>query len=78
MKKAKSAAACIMGLGFGLSLAFAQNEFEKGRMIEKVVCRESPAHSYALYLPAAFDPAKTWPVLFLFDPSAKAPAAIMN
>jgi len=70
------AAACLLGTVLGLMPAFGGDEFEKGRMIEKVVCRDSPAHSYALYLPAVFDPAKSWPILFLFDPSAMAPAAI--
>jgi len=58
--------ACLLPL----RLAPAQ-EFEKGKLVEKVVCLEEPVQSYALYLPSAFDPARKWPILFLFDPGAR-------
>jgi tetratricopeptide (TPR) repeat protein len=32
--------------------------------------------SYALYLPSSFDPARSWPVLFLFDPGARGRLAV--
>ncbi len=47
-----------------------------GRVVEKVACLADPARTYALYLPSAFDPRKTWPVLILFDPAARGPVAI--
>jgi len=53
-----------------LGSAQAQN-FEKGKLIEKVVCQGDSGQSYALYLPSAFDPGKKWPILFLFDPGAR-------
>jgi dienelactone hydrolase len=36
-----------------------------------VRCREDNAQSYALYLPAGYDPARTWPILYCFDPGAR-------
>ena len=51
-------------------------EFEKGKLVESVVCLGEPSQSYALYLPSAFDPARKWPILFLFDPGARGPAAV--
>jgi tetratricopeptide (TPR) repeat protein len=55
---------------------FPAQEFEKGKLIEKVVCQTDPAQSYALYLPSAFHPGKKWPILFLFDPGARGAAAV--
>lgn len=46
-------------------------EFEKGKLVKKVICLEEPVQSYALYLPSAFDPGRKWPILFLFDPGAR-------
>ena len=38
-----------------------------GRMVEKVICRDSPTKSYALYLPSAYTQDRAWPVLYVFD-----------
>jgi predicted esterase len=46
-------------------------EFEKGRVIDKVVCARNPEFSYALYLPARYSSEKKWPVIFCFDPRAQ-------
>lgn len=51
--------------------AAAQVDFKKGEIIPKVVCRDQPAQSYALYLPLEYTPEKQWPVLFAFDPGAR-------
>jgi len=48
----------------------------KGRVVETVACPGEPGQSYALYLPSSFEPGKKWPVLFLFDPGARGPAAV--
>jgi hypothetical protein len=42
-------------------------ELSKGKAIEKVDCSGAPGFSYALHLPSAYAPQKTWPVLFIFD-----------
>ena len=41
-------------------------------MTEKVVCREPPAQSYALYLPPAYTADKRWPILYLLDARGRA------
>lgn len=46
-------------------------ELEKGKILEKVVCKEDPEKSYALYLPSAYSPDKEWPVLYAMDPGAR-------
>jgi predicted esterase len=51
-------------------------DFEKGKLIERVVCQGDSGQSYALYLPSAFDPGKKWPILFLFDPAARGAAGV--
>jgi predicted esterase len=43
-----------------------------GQVTEKIVCRETPAQSYALYLPSAYTPSRPWPVLYLLDARANA------
>lgn len=47
-----------------------------GRVVDRVACLADPGRSYALFLPAAFDPHKNWPVLVLFDPGARGPVAV--
>ena len=39
-----------------------------GRFTPRVVCIASPDHSYAAYLPAAFESTRPWPILLCFDP----------
>ena len=51
-------------------------EFEKGKLIEKVSCRGSADQSYALYLPSDFVPTVKRPVLYLFDPGARGAIAV--
>ena len=43
---------------------------ERGQVIGRVVTLANPAQSYALYLPKAYDPAKSWPIIIAFDPGA--------
>jgi dienelactone hydrolase len=38
---------------------------------ERITCQRDASQSYALFLPAAYDPARPWPVLFCFDPRAR-------
>ncbi|HYN85061.1 MAG TPA: tetratricopeptide repeat protein [Pyrinomonadaceae bacterium] len=43
----------------------------RGEVVAKVVAASDPSHSYALYLPASYTPAKKWPILYAFDPVAR-------
>jgi predicted esterase len=54
-----------------LRVQSAKEEFARGLVVEKVVCRADPAQSYAVYLPSTYDPARKWPVLYAFDPGAR-------
>src|ERR1043165_9117236 len=42
-----------------------------GRVLEKVPVGRDATQSYALYLPAAYTPARKYPVLYFFDPGAR-------
>ncbi|HEX5707388.1 MAG TPA: tetratricopeptide repeat protein [Pyrinomonadaceae bacterium] len=46
-------------------------ELPKGAVVARVVAASDPAHSYALYLPSSYTPAKKWPILYAFDPVAR-------
>jgi hypothetical protein len=46
-----------------------------GRLVERIACAASPAHTYTLFLPANYTPERAWPVLFVFDPRGRATAA---
>jgi predicted esterase len=63
-------------MGMLLPGAALAQEFEKGKLVEKVVCLEDSGQSYALYLPSAFDRGRKWPILFLFDPGARGSAGV--
>lgn len=43
------------------------NGLPKGQIIERVVCQNDPAQSYALYLPSTYTHDKEWPILYCFD-----------
>ena len=46
----------------------------RGRVVERVAA--DSAHSYALYLPAAWTAARRWPLLVLLDPGGRAVLAL--
>ncbi len=43
----------------------------KDHIADTVRCRDEKSQSYALYLPAEYDSKKIWPVILVFDPSAR-------
>lgn len=47
-----------------------QQKLPSGEIVESVVCGNDPAQSYALYLPSNYTSAKTWPIIYAFDPLA--------
>ena len=42
-----------------------------GQVIESISCEGDPTQSYSLYLPAAYTPARKWPIIYAFDPEAR-------
>jgi tetratricopeptide (TPR) repeat protein len=50
----------------------AQHEdFPRGQIIEKVICKQDATQSYALYLPSTYTASKKWPIIYCFDPRAR-------
>ncbi|SRR5581483_1104243 len=49
----------------------APDAYERGRIVDRLATQRDPAVTYAYYLPAAYDPAKKWPVLYVFDPAKR-------
>jgi pimeloyl-ACP methyl ester carboxylesterase len=66
----------IFNLFFFL-LAFTSQSFlysqasGKDQVTDTVRCRDATEQSYALYRPAQYDNKKSWPVILIFDPSAR-------
>jgi pimeloyl-ACP methyl ester carboxylesterase len=52
------------------SFLFAQ-ESATDQVTDTVRCRDVTPQSYALYLPVQYDSKKSWPVILIFDPSAR-------
>ena len=50
--------------------------FPTGKVIEKVHCDADTTNSYALYLPARYDTAKSFPVIVFFDAEARGVLAV--
>lgn len=51
-------------------------DMQPGRIIERVVCKNAPNQSYALYLPSTYSPSRKWPLLAAFDPGARGNAPV--
>ena len=55
-----------------LLLACAALAQQPGVITEKIACARHPEQSYALYLPANYQPDRLWPIVFCFEPGARA------
>jgi pimeloyl-ACP methyl ester carboxylesterase len=66
----------LSGLFF-LIQAFASQSFlfpqahVSDQITDTIKCRDAIGQSYALYLPAQYDTKRSWPVILIFDPSAR-------
>ncbi len=49
-----------------------QQEFAKGVVIERVVTVADASQSYSLFLPPNYSPDKRWPIIYAFEPLARA------
>lgn len=69
-------AAWLAALGTGLDAQVPRSDelgqVPVGRVVEQVRSASSPGHSWALYVPSSYDPARRWPVLFAMDPRGQA------
>jgi predicted esterase len=60
----------------GLSLPAHPQTPAPGAVHASVTVAADPTNSYALYLPAAYSPAKRWPLLLVFDPFARGEVSV--
>ncbi len=51
-------------------------KLEPGKIIDTVVCIESPDQSYAVYIPSYYSTDTSWPIIYLFDPAARGKLAV--
>ncbi len=58
----------------------AQEKLEAGKITEHVTCIRNSEQSYAAFLPSTYSEARSWPVVFAFDPGArgKIPVELMK
>jgi predicted esterase len=49
----------------------ADEALQPGVVLPKVVTRKQAEQSYALYLPSTYSAAKSWPIVYAFDPGAR-------
>jgi len=62
---------CLALLWISADLFCAEPDLPRGRIIERVSCREHASQTYSLYLPSAYTPDRKWPVLCALDPGAR-------
>ena len=61
----------VVGLWTIALSAWGAENLEKGRVIDRVVCRGNSEQSYALYLPPTYSPDRPSPILYCLDPGAR-------
>ncbi|HZQ68267.1 MAG TPA: hypothetical protein VFA68_07090 [Terriglobales bacterium] len=59
---------CLLAVG---SSGQTSPSLARGQIIESVSTIQDANQSYALYLPAGYTPARTWPIIYAFDPLAR-------
>lgn len=58
--------------GAGSNAPVPADTFPPGEVVDSIASISDPSQSYALYLPSAYDPGRTWPVMYLMDPRGRA------
>jgi predicted esterase len=56
------------------------SDSQNGKILDTVRCINKAGQSYALYVPVHYSPEKLWPIVYVFDPSArgKIPVELMK
>jgi predicted esterase len=75
MRRGLAAASLSAWLG-AVPLRGAVEELPRGKVIERVACTSDASQTYALFLPSAYAANRTWPILYVFDPSARGLRAV--
>ncbi len=65
-----------MVAALGSALTQSAQPLTPGKVIDQVSCQADTFESYALYLPAAYTPARHWPIIYAFDPLARGRAPV--
>jgi len=70
----------FLGLLFLAAAGSAQEKPETGKITEHVTSIRNSGQSYAVFLPSTYSEARSWPVVFAFDPGArgKIPVELMK
>ena len=55
-----------------------EEHFTTGQIIDKVICKDDTALSYALYLPSTYSRDKFYPVMLVFDPHGTGKLPVSN
>ncbi len=78
MRKLTASLLFILFISFFLTSLWSgtEQELEKGKIIDKVICQWDSSQSYALYLPSNYTPEKKWPILYALDPGARGKAPL--
>jgi len=68
----------ILGIAAGLLVSLSAGSraadrppLATGQVIESVACIQDPGQTYSIYLPSAYSPDRSWPVIYAFDPGAR-------
>jgi len=63
---------------FGWQQTEDAQSFPPGDLIARVVALENPQQSYALYVPTKYSRERSWPIVYVFDPLARGPLALVQ
>lgn len=55
-----------------------KENFEKGKIIEQVICKNDNSQSYAMYLPASYSTENLFPIIIAFDPHGTGKLPVSN
>lgn len=58
----------LLAISFPGAHAMGGEGFAIGEIVPRVVCASDPEQTYALYLPSSYTKARTWPLLYIYDP----------
>ena len=54
------------------ALPLSAQDIRPGEIAERVAAKDHPDQSFALYVPRNYTHDQTWPIVFVFDPGARA------
>jgi predicted esterase len=67
---------CLVHTTTHVSAKQTNDEPQPGQLTERVICKDAPTQTYALYLPSGYTPTRKWPLVAAFDPAARGKAPV--